>query len=1094
MAQDIKILGSTTSTPSTLGYRKPAVSFTGGKSKFYVGDSFDNPQQINSPQNVVGVTPSTGNAHKVLTVKEDGSDFEVKIAVPTYTTAQRNALTNVPDTLIIYNSTASSFQQYQTSSWVNIGGGGGGGSATWGDITGTLSNQTDLQNALNAKQDLLGFTPEDVANKNTTSLNNSVSEYPANKVVKDYVDAGLLSKENTITPGTTSQYWRGDKSWQTLNSNAVGLGNVPNIDATNASNISSGTLPNARLANQPNTASSPNTLALRDSNSNITSNNLITSGQSIATAGGVTNLTVSSPFITIFTGTTTQTCRLPDTSTLPFYTPLRIINKSTAVVTVQTSAGNTIQAMEANTEIYLSNNSISSNATAAWDWSYSRVSAPLAGGTTLPVGTIALMTTRDSSVNSAEWIEASGQVVPQASYLDLFTEIGILDPLGSMPNFDTTTASATLPNTLNDIAAGGGVFIMVGNNGIIRRTADNGAIYTSPASGTTSNIYQVAFANGIFIAVCDGGRVLRSADLGQTWNTVFLLSGAFANFNLRCVSFINNTWVICGANNYIGYTTNPTAADGWTNTDSYLITPNTTLVSLAYFNGRYMATAGTPQSRPDRVFIASTNLTSWAWLTTNIPYSSGFVMDTLNNVLVAGGCSNYSSGSATSVVTRTNNGTDWRTRHLLMGTNNNPRSSALAVNGPLTLAINGHLFSRMLMYSDDGYDFRGSYLGAFEPNGVATDGRNVVVVGTAGNIRTTTTDNLASISTPAGGSGTTTNLLGVTYGQGNYVTYGNVEGGFGVVRRSPDAGQNWFGIATGTNQNVTALTFWQERNMWLFGTATGQLFRNTADIASANFALAASSAGAQVTALGTVYNTGTNGIIAYGTSGGAIGISSDGSNFTAATSNTTKAIGSFATGNGITVYRAQDTVGFTLNGGSTWTNISLPSILGRLNNTNYDNNMVVFDNSSGTFSLYYAGVNIRSFDGQNWFINQTQDCLLPNSSGWLNFIKATNGGFVLGYSGMNANLLGYTKDGSSFRYTRTNSVDVRQRGAAYQNGLLMILGNQNSLTPAGSIISMQRETYNQSTHFRLPKANRFGNPDLIDAEAFVPAKYYIKYK
>ena len=33
------------------------------------------------------------------------------------------------------------------------GGGGGGGAATWGQITGTLSDQTDLQNALNAKAD-----------------------------------------------------------------------------------------------------------------------------------------------------------------------------------------------------------------------------------------------------------------------------------------------------------------------------------------------------------------------------------------------------------------------------------------------------------------------------------------------------------------------------------------------------------------------------------------------------------------------------------------------------------------------------------------------------------------------------------------------------------------------------------------------------------------------------------------------------------------------------------------------------------------------------------------------------------------------------
>lgn len=52
------------------------------------------------------------------------------------------------------------------------------GSAAWGAITGTLSNQTDLV-------------------------------------------AALAAKEATITAGTSSQYWRGDKTWQTLNTTAV---------------------------------------------------------------------------------------------------------------------------------------------------------------------------------------------------------------------------------------------------------------------------------------------------------------------------------------------------------------------------------------------------------------------------------------------------------------------------------------------------------------------------------------------------------------------------------------------------------------------------------------------------------------------------------------------------------------------------------------------------------------------------------------------------------------------------------------------------------------------------------------------------------
>lgn len=46
-------------------------------------------------------------------------------------------------------------------------GGGGGGGASWGDITGTLSSQTDLQTALNAKQNTL------VSGTNIKTINGS---------------------------------------------------------------------------------------------------------------------------------------------------------------------------------------------------------------------------------------------------------------------------------------------------------------------------------------------------------------------------------------------------------------------------------------------------------------------------------------------------------------------------------------------------------------------------------------------------------------------------------------------------------------------------------------------------------------------------------------------------------------------------------------------------------------------------------------------------------------------------------------------------------------------------------------------------------
>jgi hypothetical protein len=43
----------------------------------------------------------------------------------------------------------------------------------------------------------------------------------------DGTSASLIG-EPAIAAGTTSQYWRGDKSWQTLNKSAVGLANVDN--------------------------------------------------------------------------------------------------------------------------------------------------------------------------------------------------------------------------------------------------------------------------------------------------------------------------------------------------------------------------------------------------------------------------------------------------------------------------------------------------------------------------------------------------------------------------------------------------------------------------------------------------------------------------------------------------------------------------------------------------------------------------------------------------------------------------------------------------------------------------------------------------
>lgn len=57
---------------------------------------------------------------------------------------------------------------------------------------------------ISAKQDAL-VSGTNIKTINSTSL----------------IGSGNISVEPVITEGTTSQYWRGDKSWQTLDKSAV---------------------------------------------------------------------------------------------------------------------------------------------------------------------------------------------------------------------------------------------------------------------------------------------------------------------------------------------------------------------------------------------------------------------------------------------------------------------------------------------------------------------------------------------------------------------------------------------------------------------------------------------------------------------------------------------------------------------------------------------------------------------------------------------------------------------------------------------------------------------------------------------------------
>lgn len=160
----------------------------------------------------------------------------------------------------------------------------------WGGISGTLADQTDLQEALDQKQAAITLTT--IGNSGAATLSGATLNIPqysgggsssistltdvtlssliSNNLLKyngtawvntnlsysdipnlntskitsgTFADARIASattwnnKENAIAAATTGDYYRGDKTFQPLNKTAVGLSNVPNLDTSNPANI-----------------------------------------------------------------------------------------------------------------------------------------------------------------------------------------------------------------------------------------------------------------------------------------------------------------------------------------------------------------------------------------------------------------------------------------------------------------------------------------------------------------------------------------------------------------------------------------------------------------------------------------------------------------------------------------------------------------------------------------------------------------------------------------------------------------------------------------------------------------------------------------
>ena len=208
----------------------------------------------------------------------------------------------------------------------------------------------------------------------------------------------------------------------------------------------------------------------RDSNGNTAANSLIPGYATTATAAGTTTLTVSSAQQQYFTGSSTQTVVLPVTSTLVLGQQYVIVNNSSGTVTVQSSGGNTVQAMAASTQLNLT--CISTSATDATGWNseyltgvtFANVgSSPNAQGASISGSVITLqpasstqpglITAGTQTINGAKTF-TGGTFTFSGGTTDNFSMTGhntSFTGTGTSPTFTITYPTITLSNSTNAV-------------------------------------------------------------------------------------------------------------------------------------------------------------------------------------------------------------------------------------------------------------------------------------------------------------------------------------------------------------------------------------------------------------------------------------------------------------------------------------------------------------------------------------------------------------------------------------------------------------------------------------------------------------------
>lgn len=337
-----------------------------------------------------------------------------------------------------------------------------------------------------------------------TFASNSDNLIPSQKAIKTYVDSsvvGLLDdRGNYDASGNTFPASGGSGS-----AGAILKGDIWRISVAGTLggvSVSVGDWIRSLVDTPGQTASNWAISEGTDSNGNISANNFVSRYTPTATAAGTTTLTVSSSRQQHFTGSTTQTCTLPVTSTLDLGWQYEIVNLSSGVVTVQSSGGNTLQAMAANTRLVATCILTSGTGTASWNWDY----LPVQSG--LPIATGA-----SASLNSLTFSSTSGIIGTTTNDNAAAGSVGEYIS-SSVPVASAVTLTTGIGKTITSITLTAGDWDVSGMVVFSPSTTSNASYFFAGISTTNNTIPVAGNENNVSGATNTGGAGTFGAGIG----------------------------------------------------------------------------------------------------------------------------------------------------------------------------------------------------------------------------------------------------------------------------------------------------------------------------------------------------------------------------------------------------------------------------------------------------------------------------------------------------------------------------------------------------------------------------------------------------